>query len=449
MPHDRNFQELLRFLPEKNLSYGDNKRPEDRNAYEHLVQFYRGAEKFLKENPETLNYEAGKHLRETSHTLYNLISAINEKTGAEPLPGTTRESMDQAIKDYNEGKIDDKINYISAMAKQCKGLNEDNLNELKNTMKWASGGLNLTSVNEFSIPGVVGVFGTTDKVAENVYRDKLNAKKGLIAPEEPPAAVEPLEAPGIHVGTKKNYDDYLYIHKYPAEGKEVESLAKVLAGSTLKHEHEEFSVDKIRKGANTLMKQPTFKQLAKDPARARKLLGAKESDVVKGINQPFNADKRKQREVLTKLKNMAKQMDAPDGRTEKWAKLVNSLNNIDLDRDHTYEKQLTDIFKNNEDYMKGKKSIRRNQDGRNRFDQSLDVLSELAKVSDYAKDKAETLVDRINEVRKTKPGDRNGVSLSNYGADKQAAHVNEGHQRSVVEAAKRQQKQANNPQAGV
>ena len=63
MPHDRNFQELLRFLPEKNLSYGDNKRPEDRNAYEHLVQFYRGAEKFLKENPETLNYEAGKHLR--------------------------------------------------------------------------------------------------------------------------------------------------------------------------------------------------------------------------------------------------------------------------------------------------------------------------------------------------------------------------------------------------
>ena len=111
--------------------------------------------------------------------------------------------------------------------------------------------------------------------------------------------------------------------------------------------------------------------------------------------------------------------------------------------------QVYRLFKNNEDYMKGKKSIRRNQDGRNRFDQSLDVLSELAKVSDYAKDKAETLVDRINEVRKTKPGDRNGVSLSNYGADKQAAHVNEGHQRSVVEAAKRQQKQANNPQAGV
>ena len=300
-------------------------------------------------------------------------------------------------------------------------------------------------VSDFTGTGV----GITGANGAKIYADKLKAQNGQPVLEEPAGAVEPLEAPGIYAATKKNYDEYLYIHKYPAAGKEVESLAKILSASTLKHKREEFSVSNIRKGANALMKQPTFKQLAKDPARARKLLSANESDVVKGINQPFNADKRKQREVLTKLKNMAKQMDAPDGRTEKWAKLVNSLNNIDLDRDHTYEKQLTDIFKNNEDYMKGKKSIRRNQDGRNRFDQSLDVLSELAKVSDYAKDKAETLVDRINEVRKTKPGDRNGVSLSNYGADKQAAHVNEGHQRSVVEAAKRQQKQANNPQAGV
>ena len=446
MSHDRNFQELLRFLPEKNLSYGDNKRPEDRNAYEHLVQFYRGTEKFLKENPDMLDYSAGKQLRETSRTLYNLISAINEKTGSKPLPGTTRESMDQAIKDYNEGIIDDQVNYFCGMAKQNKSLNENNLNELKNTMKWASAGLSLNSVNEASIPGVMGAFNIAESVGAKIYADKLKAQNGQPVLEEPAGAVEPLEAPGIYAATKKNYDEYLYIHKYPAAGKEVESLAKILSASTLKHKREEFSVSSIRKGANALMKQPTFKQLAKDPARARKLLSAKESDVVKGINQPFNADKRKQREVLAKLKKMASQMDAPDGRTEKWAKLVNSLNNIDLERDNTYEEQLTNIFKNNEEYMKGKKSIRRNQDGRNRFDQSLDVLSELANVSDYAKDKAETLVDRINEVRKIKPGDEDVVSLSNYGANKQAAHVNNGHQRSVVEAAKRQQ---NNPQAGV
>ncbi|MBO6157696.1 MAG: hypothetical protein J6P72_00385 [Firmicutes bacterium] len=438
MPHERNFEELLKYVPEKNLSYGDNKRPEDRNAYEHLVQFYRGAEKFLKENPGILDYTAGKQLRETSRTLYNLISAINEKTGAQPLPGTTRESMDKAIKDYNEGKIDEQVNFISVMAKQCDNLNKDNLNELKNTMKWASGGLNLESVDEYSVPGVMEVFNTTDDVAEKIYKEK-SAKKGLMAPEEQVGAVEPLEAPGLHVGTKKNYDDYLYIHKYPAAGKEAESLAKILAASTLKHEHEEFSVSSIRKGANALLKQPTFKQLAKNPARARLLLSGKESDVVMGMTNPFKASKEKQRAVLTKLKNMANQMDAPDGRTQKWAKLVNSLKNIDLGRDHTYEEQLTNIFKNNEDYMKGKKSIRRDQDGRNRFDQSLDVLAELAEVSDFAKDKAETLVDRINEVRKTEPDGRNGVSLANYGADKQGAHVNEGHQLSVVEAAKHQQ----------
>ncbi len=72
-------------------------------------------------------------------------------------------------------------------------------------------------------------------------------------------------------------------------------------------------------------------------------------------------------------------------------------------------------------YNKGKKSVRMTESGRKRFDDSLNLMATFANLNDP---KVKANIARINEVRKTKPGDRYFVDLARYGEEGRVDRMN-------------------------
>ena len=144
------------------------------------------------------------------------------------------------------------------------------------------------------------------------------------------------------------------------------------------------------------------------------------------LHRPYyKMDKKTARETLQKLKQMAPLLDRAEGSSSKWKTLKKSIDSIDLDDPNASgEKKLQEILDNTCGYMKGRKKLRGNELERQQFDQSLDILAVLAEGSEYAKYQAETVVDRINEVRTKADKDYDPISLSEYGALKLSEHTN-------------------------
>ena len=91
-------------------------------------------------------------------------------------------------------------------------------------------------------------------------------------------------------------------------------------------------------------------------------------------------------------------------------------------RENRYEPKMGDkIVEACIDYNKGKKSVRMTEYGRKRFDDSLHLMATFADPNDA---KVRVNIDRINQVRKTKPGERNYVDLARYGAEGSIARTN-------------------------
>ena len=74
--------------------------------------------------------------------------------------------------------------------------------------------------------------------------------------------------------------------------------------------------------------------------------------------------------------------------------------------------------------MKGKKSIRSSDDGKQRFNQSLDVLGELSKAGTYAADACGSLFDRTNEVRRKHDANHTDLSINDFGLRSAEQHEN-------------------------
>ena len=97
------------------------------------------------------------------------------------------------------------------------------------------------------------------------------------------------------------------------------------------------------------------------------------------------------------------------GRSPEWVKLHDALTDPNM-------KDTAQIFDAVEAYTKGKKSVRKTQEGRESFDLAMTALAIAAGGGDpAAKQRAQNLVDRINEVRGSQDEKhRNHVSLSAY-----------------------------------
>lgn len=181
-----------------------------------------------------------------------------------------------------------------------------------------------------------------------------------------------------------------------------------------------------------LKEQPVFKKLCQDPKLVKDLLTPDPKHPNKQFNgmmnmfRPFgNLEPAKARAVLEKLRGMLPYMDRPEGRSKEWQDLYRSIEDIDLnDPLLDTEKKLQEVFDKNNAYMKGKKSMRGTRERQNRFNQSMDVLSVLSESGTYAKFAAQTVLDRVNEVRRGHDGNYRDITLRHFGADKLGRHAN-------------------------
>ena len=220
-------------------------------------------------------------------------------------------------------------------------------------------------------------------------------------------------------------------NRKPKNAKEtVDFLAKAMVGTVKSFEYgmgaavqggagEPFSLKRARALAESLKKNLTFKEFCKDTEKVKQCLS--QDDPGKLFNtslnmiQPFREVKAQDcRHVLENLKLMAGKMDASPRRSDKWKAMVNSLKTIDPNAsDKIVQQKLQEIYDNTKAYNKGKKSERSKADEQERFDESLDILAELATVGDGAKLAAQAVFSRTNEVRKKKG--QHEVKMEDFG----------------------------------
>ena len=249
--------------------------------------------------------------------------------------------------------------------------------------------------------------------------------------------------PKTRIQGERSWENYCKAHltglPYTQKGK-ADYLAKALTGAFFAGERSRnpnaaetpFSTSAARKYTEQIKKMPVFKQLCKDPQAIDRLLKegaedpAKLFDTAVRMHEPFyQIPKEKAAEVLEKLKAMQPLMDGPDEHDEKWKALQDSISEIDLeDPQKSGTLKLKEIFNNTCAYMKGKKSLRKTEEGRRCFDQSMDILAELALCGEHAEAAAQSVIDRTNEVRLGHNKNYDEISLKDFGANKILNHMN-------------------------
>ena len=221
-----------------------------------------------------------------------------------------------------------------------------------------------------------------------------------------------------------------------------ENLAKAMAGAFLagekKRNPDATEYEFTRKNADNMTKyimdKPAFKRLCADLNTVDQLLekGAKDPDALFDdavrIRLPFyKIGDEKCREILGNLMKMYPLMDGANAYDAKWRALSESIATIDLTSDDpklSGSGKLQEILDRTTEFMKGKKSLRKTDEKKNCFDQSLDVLAELAKASPQAEAHAQVLVDRINEVRKGHDSKYKNIGIRSYGVNSIWRHTN-------------------------
>lgn len=281
-----------------------------------------------------------------------------------------------------------------------------------------------------------------DMIDDLYYLDEaLNL--GLDMPALDPGTVVP--KPDLR--NVNNWEDYLKAQTsnipHDREGQQ-ERLANVLLGTFELKRREAaalqgkvvppspFQMKVAENNAAKIRKAPVFKQLCKDPGNVRALLRAGSTGDVKRFNATINIfrpfatpDKAQSMLVLKKLKGMVEYMDPKRGRSSAWKALIDSIDSINLE-DPTLdpEKKLKEIYDKDCAYMKGKKSLRNDDAKQNRFDQAMDVLSVLGETGEYARLAAQSVVDRVNEVRTGHDLDYEPINLKQFGAGQVIEHSN-------------------------
>ena len=144
---------------------------------------------------------------------------------------------------------------------------------------------------------------------------------------------------------------------------------------------------------------------------------------VKSLYVPQNSNK-----LINDMKKLGDNMMSDRGRTTEYQNLVTAVKNLgklssDKENDPVLTEQTTaagyEVLRAVENYTKGKKSIRFSDDGKDRFDNALDALGILYKHLPKLKPQIDTMVERINIVRKSKdPAHKNHVDINKYGVER-------------------------------
>ena len=235
------------------------------------------------------------------------------------------------------------------------------------------------------------------------------------------------------INPKSDYDIYINKHSGFAAANSSEAdkkvhLAKLMSATTTRRNNHPFSVDVVHSFADDLMKRDAFKNLTPEeinrgissPAEAYKLQA-------KVYARTFGVNENDRQNYIDEMKQLSQNMMSSERRTDEYKELFNSVKKVSkLKPDSPDFYAANDrLIKAIRDYTKGKKSVRRDSEGRARFDNAMDALAIVNKYIPGSRYFVREQVDRINKVRGVRPGDRNYMDLSNHGAQNAANKNNE------------------------
>ena len=176
--------------------------------------------------------------------------------------------------------------------------------------------------------------------------------------------------------------------------------------------NKKFSVDIPRKYAAKLQEMPDFKAAmrAVGPETVREVLRTGDrqriAEIVNGGPRRYAVSN----ESKTRLQQLAAKMNA-NNRSKEWTGLKAALENGGMQNSRK-------VFSAVEDFLKGKKSVSRDPVRRQEVKLALDALAIVAENGDeVAKARAQILVDRFNQVRRTHPGQPNYIDIRDFGHD--------------------------------
>ncbi|MCR4716884.1 MAG: hypothetical protein K5656_06855 [Lachnospiraceae bacterium] len=231
-----------------------------------------------------------------------------------------------------------------------------------------------------------------------------------------------------------SYEQYIRLHT-GFEGSRAkyevmeENLAKAIAADILKKAGREFSLDAIHTAAESVKIMPEFSRITSDHMTLRQMVMDAESvekcrtDL---IIKTYGVEPGKIKEYVWAMKSLYDFMEPRVGQSKEYQGLRTAIKNIaDLRLDVMGREMPADISERIaslntvllgavEVYMKGKKKIRKTEEGNYRFNNALDAMGLLSKFVPDTKPQIKVTVDRINEVREAEKGDYEYVDISNY-----------------------------------
>ena len=268
------------------------------------------------------------------------------------------------------------------------------------------------------VPTGVGVFESKEAIkAYHRGKNLVNVKDYELfstVREHVPTRKRGAVIPTVKAPQERSYRRYCYNHtgaavnKIPDE-RLPEYAAKVTAAAMLQNRQGDFDLKALRHAAEVLQKSPNFIAAVRNagPNKLRDALhNGRVSDLVE-----LTVGGRERYALSSQGKTRLAQMGAAMKRNSKspeWDSLKTALENPEAADSGA-------VFDAAEKFLKGKKSVRRRQEDRDAVDLAVSAVAVAARDGDaVAKKRAQILVNRINQVRGTKPGEPNHVDLKDY-----------------------------------
>ncbi len=232
----------------------------------------------------------------------------------------------------------------------------------------------------------------------------------------------------------RGYDSYKKLHTgYYAIGEPVKTMRKtlshVLAAIMLEKEGKPFDPKEIHKMEKRVSRhlclenisREGLEEILKSPKKVAEFGAKMEKDL-------YNTPKKNREEYATEMKMLYYCIDwvmddDPKSVTREYRDFANAVKRASqLDpktaTDRDYMQANLDIMNTSEVYMKGRKSVRKNEFKRDRFNSTLDAMAIIRKYGSGTIDlRIRPTIDRINEVRGTRHliSDPNYVTIGHFG----------------------------------
>ena len=258
------------------------------------------------------------------------------------------------------------------------------------------------------------------------------------------AGITPVDK--IKEDAQKKFSNYITAHTgenrvSDDNEKNVEMLSKAMAACLLKGnpENRVYSLKKIHDLAEKLMVSLELKKMEPDKIKNSLMDRHNLIDSIKertmDIYYPVSDEAKFAEELGSISKSMMSSFDrSPE--YQRMAKYAKNIGGLESEYRQTpegraeYVENIFNLLMATENYMKIKKGIPPTENGKDRFDNALDILATVRKYIPEARDRVDSLVERTNQIRDVKSSkDKGFVDIEKYGKDRAYKAAVERHKR--------------------